>query len=198
MGLRRVTPFSDDLIDLVEMKLFVHIDGSTEDTTVKHLIATAEELLSQEMNRCFRPVEWEYTRDCWSHQIELPMAPVISVDSIVYADENNAEQTLDPAQYDVNLTREPATITPIFGGTGWPALYRSPNAVRIAFTAGYEPTASSGSDGARSNIPPTMLLAVKQFVAHWFKYREPIVTGTIVADVPFMIKNLVHPYKMFL
>jgi hypothetical protein len=80
---------------------------------------------------------WPYYSDFWNRiTIDLPMPRLLSVQSITYVDTSGVTQTLDPSQYVVDTTSEPARIVPA-EGTYWPSqMTYIPGSVRITFMAG--------------------------------------------------------------
>lgn len=44
-------------------------------------------------------------------------------------------------------------------------------------------------------IPPNLIEAVLQLGAWWYEQRETAVTGTIVAEVPYGVQELVNSYR---
>lgn len=73
--------------------------------------------------------------------------PVTAVTSVKYYDENNALQTLAPANYEVDMINFPAVIK--ITGT-MPSTYERADAVTVEFTAGY--TSALIPDGIKAAI----------------------------------------------
>jgi hypothetical protein len=109
------------------------------------------------------------------------MPPLLSVVSIEYATAADAWAAADPACYGVG--RGTPGLVGLAGGCVWPSpAWGILEAVRVVYTAGY------GPDPAAS--PPRARLAVKMLAAHWYDKREPVVTGTIVAVIPYTVEAL--------
>lgn len=64
-----------------------------------------------------------------------------------------------------------------------------PEAVEVHFRAGF------GDDHA--DIPAPIMQAVLEMAAHFYTERRPIIVGTIVAELPFGVKSLLAPYRVF-
>lgn len=81
--------------------------------------------------------DWPYYSDFWNRiTIDVPRPRTLSVVSITYVDMSGATQTLDPSQYVVDLTSEPARIVPA-SGTYWPSeMTYIPGSVKITFQCG--------------------------------------------------------------
>ncbi|MEQ8482719.1 MAG: head-tail connector protein [Roseitalea porphyridii] len=46
-------------------------------------------------------------------------------------------------------------------------------------------------------IPPDLVEAVLQLAAWWYEQRETALTGTIVAEVPFGVQEIITAYREF-
>jgi uncharacterized phiE125 gp8 family phage protein len=187
---------------LAEAKEFIRANPDTsQDETIKVYIKAAQSHLMQILNRSFTVTEWELTLDAFpTEPIRLDVCPVRGVTSIKYFDEDGVEQTLDPSTYYVDTVSEPGWVLREVDQE-WPVTLAAANAVKVRFTAGYEPVeGGSGSDGddELGNVPPEIKLAARVLVSHWNEYREPVISGTIVADVPMSVKDMVQPYRVFL
>jgi uncharacterized phiE125 gp8 family phage protein len=105
-------------------------------------------------------------RSLYSHRhlyIRLFKAPLQSVSSIKYTDQNGVQQTMDPTTYVVDSVSEPARIGLAFGKQ-WPPIRVVPGSVVIQYVAGYGSTPAS--------VPKTIQQAIMMLVAHWYENRE--------------------------
>lgn len=98
-------------------------------------------------------------------EIYVPKCPIQSIDSIKYYDQTGTLQTLDPSAYITDLVSEPARIMPA-PNTAWPATYNMPNAVQVAFTAGY------GASG--TSVPAEIKHWILMTVATLYENREAV------------------------
>lgn len=127
------------------------------DAQVNHAIAAATLWATQRTGRALGLTTYTYTprlyddvycgfwdwRLAWAGgHIVIPVAPVQSVESIVYLDENGDEQTWDAANYRVeglgNQSRFPRVYLRRTGS--WPTIGDYANGLTINFTAGTEDT----------------------------------------------------------
>ena len=69
------------------------------------------------------------------------------------------------------------------------------NAVRILFTAGYEPGLDSPYD-LTGNIPASVKAGMLLMIGSWYDQREDLVVGTIVQKIPFGSENLFRPFRV--
>jgi uncharacterized phiE125 gp8 family phage protein len=196
---KTTTPPAVEPVTTAEAKTHarIFVVDAAEDAYVDSLIAAAREKLEGDVCRAFVTRSVEARLDAFpdppidyatslgrfappTAPIALLYPPLQSVESISYVDADGVTQTLDPADY-VVTPGTPGTIAPA-PGKAWPTAIDRPGAVTIAFTAGF------GADATA--VPEVAKLVVKILVAHWYDRREPIVTGTIVAQVPHMVDAL--------
>jgi len=132
---------------------------------------------------------WRLKLDAFpaASEIRLPYAPLSSVTSVEYVDTGGTTQTMSTDDYTADTESEPGRITLAYAAS-WPTTRGIENAVIITYVAGY------GTAG--SNVPDGLLTAIKMLAAHWYEFRLPIVTGTIVAKVPLAVESLLWQYKM--
>lgn len=133
-------------------------------------------------NRQFVTASWQLTLDAFPCEIELPKPPLQSVTSIQYIDTAGDTQTLAASKYQVDATAEPGRVRPSFGNV-WPSVRGDMNSITIIFVAGY---------GAASAVDERAKSAIKLTLAHWYENREPIITGTIVAEMPLSARSLLN------
>jgi uncharacterized phiE125 gp8 family phage protein len=74
--------------------------------------------------------------------IVLPRAPLQSVTSVAYVDQNGDSQTLAADQYTVDSSSRPGRIVPAYNVT-WPVTRYVIQAVTVVFVAGYGSTRST-------------------------------------------------------
>lgn len=95
--------------------------------------------------------------DCfrWVREIELRIAPISSITSIVYTDQNSASQTFAASRYAIDLNSTPPRIVLKTNELWEYTEDNTPNAVAITFVAGYGATAAS--------VPPAAKLAIVEY-----------------------------------
>jgi hypothetical protein len=112
----------------------------------------------------------------YSWAISLPLPPVQSVNSITYIDEGGNPQTLDPSQYIVDTTGEPARVTPAWGYV-WPITQWRIGSVKIQFTAGYQ------------TVPETIQAAILLLVEHLYAHRSAV-SDKAHSEIPLGVESL--------
>lgn len=206
MALRLITPPESPPVMRSEAKSHLRIDHDADDALIDlYLLAATAHIDGKDgwLQRCLKPQTWELTYDEFpsdSEGIEIPLPPLISVTSFKYVDEDGVEQTIDSADYVVDVASEPGWLVPVFDYT-YPAILETINAVRIRFVAGYEdPTPASGeSEGeTASNVPAPIKAAILMMVADMYDHRESVSADSISAiPVPATVKALLQPFRIY-
>ena len=125
------------------------------------------------------------TRDCFGFGgIPLPIAPVQSVDQVVYTDGAGADQVLASSGYRLIASGVPVELHPPYGGA-WQVPRPDKGAVRIDLVVGY--------GDAASDVPADIMQAVRLLVGWWF-----IAGRDAGEDVPGQIKAMLNPWRLWL
>lgn len=112
--------------------------------------------------------------------IEIPLPPLVSIQSVNYYDTSGNFDTVSPSLYDVSLGMT-GRIQPVYGKV-WPLARPTIDAVQISFTAGRGATADTVEDNVKS--------AIKLAVAHWYENREWISGDGAFLTVPNTVDAL--------
>ena len=186
-----VTPAMEP-VGLAEVKDWCRIDTGDNDATIASMIVAARQHLGDlagYSGLVFITQTYDWTLDAFPAcpALAFPVWPIQSVTSVSYVDTAGDAQTWAGASYLVDTKSMPARLTPAYGEV-WPSTRAQMNAVTIRFIAGY------GDDPA--DVPEPLRTAIKALVAHWHEHREPVLTGTIQAELPMHVKALVNPYRL--
>lgn len=120
-----------------------------------------------------------------SYGIAIPVWPVQSVESITYKDTSGATQTVTLGDIVQPLNDERYTIY-LNDWAAFPAAKSTPNAITIAFTAGWATQAA---------IPPAIARASLMLVSHWFENRESVLVGATSKDLEFAVNALLEAVR---
>lgn len=163
-----------------EVKTFLRISSSStdHDALIELLITAAREWAESGTGRlCLSQTIKQYW-DTWptqygpNHQALgwcLGLAPVSSVTSIQYLDEDGATQTWATTNYTADTKSKPARIVPTDDVT-YPDLDDAPNAVIVTYVAGHATPA---------DVPAKVKGAMLQKIAFWYENPEDIPTGGV-------------------
>jgi uncharacterized phiE125 gp8 family phage protein len=176
-----------------EAKTHLRVDTADDDTYIGALILAARQQAESITRRALITQTWKYylaqfpinTPGQFPNAIELPLAPLQTVTSIKYTDNDGAEQTVDSGDYDVDINIEPGRIIPSFGNV-WPSTRYQANSVVVEYKTGY--------GNASTDIPAQLIHAIKLLIGHWYENRESVVTGTQVNEVPDTVQYLLDRY----
>lgn len=191
MATKLITAASVEPLTLTQTKDHLRVTHTTDDALISALIPGARRYAEHYTRRALITQVWELLIDEFPYatreSLEIPFAPLQSIDSITYYDTDGAEQTLPVADYQVDSDSEPGRVAPVVGVT-WPGTEDRLNAVTIRFTAGY-----GDSPG---DVPEGIGQAMLMMIGHLYERRETTIVGTIIAEVPFATKALLDPYKI--
>ncbi|WP_374349166.1 head-tail connector protein [Chitinimonas sp.] len=207
MAYQLVTQPTEEPISLAEARLHLRIDDdlTADDTLISALIVAARQFAENETRRALVTQTWRLVLDCFPGQasytvplrpfglppnaILLERCPVKSVQSIRYLDMGGIWQTMSPADYTVDLTSEPARITPCFGKIWQPTLPQI-GAVEVVFVTGY---------GTAAEVPAALKSWMKLRIGSLYEHRgeAEIVSRGKLEPMPF-VDGLLDPYRMIL
>ena len=103
--------------------------------------------------------------------IDIPLPPLISVDSIQYENTAGILTTIDPSLYIVSTGSFVGRVQPPYSKV-WPLARPTIDAVQITFTCGQGPTADKIDENVKA--------AIKMAVAHWYANREWVQPGAML------------------
>lgn len=198
-ALALVTAPSQTPITLTEAKAHLRRDDSDEDTLISGLILAATghvEGRTGYTGRALCPQTWDFYLSEFpsdpSKLIEIPLPPLIAVDSITYLDRDGAEQTLATTVYEVNTATAPASLG-LKQDQTWPETRQAWNAVKIRFQAGYAAFDESPTDFNGTDIP-VFQAAIKLVLADLFENRSA--GGHDKYEVNPAAKALLYPLRV--
>lgn len=185
----RSTDATTEPVTADEAKTHSRIEHSFDDDVYLPALIKAARMYAEDYtDRALITQTWTLKLDRFpcDGMIVLPRARAIAVSSITYVDADGTSQTLSSSLYQVDASSEPGRVIPAWGES-WPDTRTQMNAVTVVYTAGW---------GAASAVPEAVKMAMKFLIAQWYENREPIVTGTIVSEVPFTVKALLNPFRV--
>lgn len=190
---RTVDP-SVDPVTLAEAKAHLRVDTTADDTLITAQIKAATGWVEEHTGRQLITATWKLTLDDWPWEpwIVLARPPVISITSLKFNRDDGTVGTVDPADYFLDNSddyRRHRLVIATQGAT-WPSdLLRPAAAVEVLYQAGY---GAAGSD-----VPATIVTAVKMVIGTLYEHREETITGTIAAQLG-VAESLLQPYRVML
>lgn len=167
-----------------EVKLCTRVAHSVEDTLILQWIKAARKIAEEYQHRSYIEQVYTLTYDDFPKEcIEFPQAPLISVDSVKYYDEDDAESELTSDNYFVDTMSEVGRLS-LNANVDWPNVTLRPiNGVVIEFTAGYGDSADS--------VPDSVKNAIYLYCTHMYENRDSE-TGSI----PIQFFDILRPDRM--
>jgi uncharacterized phiE125 gp8 family phage protein len=183
MAWKVTTQPSLEVWTLSEVKNYLKVDTSSDDTLITTLLQSAREVAERYLNQALITQTITEKLDRLNKPIiYLSVSPVISVTSFQYADSQNTTQTYNSSNYIVDNFEKPSRLSLAYGKT-WPTLYGNINDVTIVYTAGY--------GAAASNVPMQIRQAILMMVADAYDNREDY-----VKKLPTASEYLLDQYRV--
>lgn len=181
MNVKLIPSTITEPLSLNEIKKYLRIDSSftEDDSDLQSFITVARDHIEQGiLNRSVVIKDFEMTIERFENEIEIPIIPLIGVNSITYKDIEGVTHTLDPSNYIVNTDYEPGSVT-LKSIPTFEAYQKAP--IKIRFKAGYD------------NPPEVCKQAIKLLVSHMYDNRE-LVSDQKLYETPITVKYLLAPY----
>jgi|DEB0MinimDraft_6_1074348.scaffolds.fasta_scaffold24903_4 uncharacterized phiE125 gp8 family phage protein len=168
------------VISTADLKAHLRVTHSDEDSLIEAYRAAACEFVNAYCNTRIVDVTIAFNASGFDAVIELPVAPVIRVNSVQYSvSKGGAKVTLDTGQYYVEKNRKPAVVK-FISAPGVDS--QDPSPVLISADVGY------------STPPESLVQAVRFLVAHYYENRQAAEAATI-KEIPLGIYSLMNPYR---
>lgn len=182
MSISVVIPAAQEPLSLGEVKADRRIDDADSDALLSQKIAAARAECEAVTRLTLMTQTLRITLDGFpANAIALPVWPVQSISQIQYVDTAGASQVLDAADYQLVSSRKPRLVVPAFGKT-WPVTRAWYDAVMIDVVAGF--------GTASSDLPQDLVAALHALVGLRDDFREPMVAGMTLAEVPLGARDL--------
>ena len=170
-----------------QMKTFLKVDVSDDDTLIDNLIEAATESCQIYTNQYFiNTVVTQYS-DNWKEFYSLYKSPVVSITHVKYYDSDDAQQTLASSNYVLDNISKPARIGVSVTGD-LPNLSTRINAVEVKYTVGYGTASTDVPEGIRAAIGLTC--------ANWYENRQSVITGRTATELPLSSQYLLNQYRV--
>lgn len=181
-----------DPLTPAEAKTHLNLTGSSQDTYVGTLIKTATRAAEKYLNRVLITQSWKVYYDHWHFEMLIPFGKLQSVATVkYYNDAGNLAPLTESDFYWVVTTDEPGRIIRKYDAV-FPVLQTGrPDAIEIAFTAGYGASAAA--------IPEDIRHGIKLLITDYYEHRGSVVLSSRERPsvIPGHVANLLHPYKLY-
>ena len=179
-----LTAPSVEPVTLAEAKLHLRVDITAENDLITRLIGVARRYCEQASGRAFVTQTLTGGLSGWPVDgvIRLPYAPLQSVTSITYVDEDANTDTVSSDVYGVDTK---LGLVYLDTDQEWPSeAMRTYDPITVTWVAGYGDAASDVPDGYKQ--------AILLMVGHLFENREAVVVGAgyTGVEVPLAVESL--------
>jgi uncharacterized phiE125 gp8 family phage protein len=187
--IRVITPPAAFPVTREEAKTWCRIDSTdtSQDAVLDMLIAAMVDHAEHLTGRAFVERTMELSGEYFQHCVELPLPPLLGIDSVAYTDKNGDPQTVDAANYEADTVSEPGKLRPV-SGASWPAIGAGFNPVRIRYRAGYaaplagSPPAQDLTDN--SYLPAQLRTWLAARICTLYDNRDQLIVGVSVQAIP--------------
>ena len=185
-----VTAPAIEPLALADVKNFINVSGTDDDTLITSLIKAARQHIETTYNVALISQTWDFTLGRFPQYVETvdPQAliepvikPLQSVTSISYYDGANSLQTLSAAVYEVVKNDYSWPYIRQAYNQFWPETYDRTDAVTVRVVAGYGATAA--------DVPEPIKIALQMFVKYLYDNREDMPIKPYVRAVDLLVKN---------
>jgi len=183
MILKQTTPPLVDAVPIEELRDHARVTSHDEDNLLSLYLKAAIRYAEEAMRRQLITATWRLTqRVLVEPVIALPRPPLQTITHIKYRDSTGTQQTVADTDYSIDSDSQPGQIILGYDKT-WPGSQRGhPNDIEIVFVAGY--------GDAPADVPETQRAAILSLATHWYEHRQPVITGTIVVNVPYTVDQI--------
>jgi uncharacterized phiE125 gp8 family phage protein len=176
-----ITAATERALSVTNFKTHARIDETAEDTYIGTLLDAAEDEAETFCWRKFITQTWDQYFDGFSDPLVLAFAPVSSITSISYLDENGTTQTLATSVYELAEVDGLAVVRLKYNQS-WPTTRAHEDVVTVRFICGY---------GAATAVPQRIIQAIAVHAAWAYRNRE----GD-VEKLPETFHRLLRPFRL--
>jgi uncharacterized phiE125 gp8 family phage protein len=188
MSILVITPATSEPLTTSDVKDFLRVDSSDEDTLIGVLITAARSMAEAYTMRILMTTTIEEFYDGFPDYsnprdrdiLYLSRGPIQSITSVKYVDTLGDEQTVSSDNYRTDLVSEPARIS---SDNGWTATKDTVNAVVVRYLCGY----SSSSD-----VPAPIRQAMLLIIGEMYEKRQDS-----IKRLPTAAEYLMNPFRVW-
>jgi len=171
--LARITAPGGEPITLAEAKLYLRVDGSSEDAFITDLIVAARLSAEQWLKKSLLTQSWRLSVECFDEAVlPIPMGPVQEIVSVVLTQQDGSSQTLDEVHYSLNAAKNELLLNSLL----------ATSQLHVTYVAGY---ADAGE------IPRPIKLGILNHIASLYDNRGDLQD----AGLPASVMSFYHPFR---
>jgi len=173
------------ILSLGDAKNWLRVDSNDENDLIQSLVDVAIGAVQSYIGQALDEIsEFKFYLPDFV-DVNLPVGPLRSIESIEYYDQGNTLRTLATNLYWTEIGN--VTQPKVYFKQPLPDVYDyRAQPVIITATVGY----------ASNGVPPAVLHGVRLLVSQYYDIRENFAVGTVVSnEMPNGIKSLLSPYR---
>lgn len=180
-------------VTLAEVKAQCNYFESDQDALLVGYIRSAVEMAEAETSLGLITQTWQQSFRTFpskaTQSLTLYRKPIQAITDISYLDSSGAVATLGSSIYRVNGIGADRTFgyVQLASGAAWPTAISAAEAITVTYMVGF------GDDW--NSVPEMIRQAIKVAVATWFNFREEVVMGTTVAELPWSSRALLRYWR---
>lgn len=174
------------VLSLTEIRHHVAQGLDDDDVLLQSYAEVAQRWVEGYLGRSVLRATWrEWYDGPFRGRVLLLHEQASSVTSLKVYDASDAETTVAPSVYQVDLVSQPSRLV-VREGQSWPVNLRAVNAIAVEYLAGW---------ASAREVPPGVKAAIAILTAHQYTHREPLQPGNLAA-VPYGIESVLRPYRL--
>jgi uncharacterized phiE125 gp8 family phage protein len=173
-------------LSLVDAKRFLRVEHGDDDAIIASLVSAARNHVEALTRNALIVQTWRLVLDRWPDggRIVPRITPLRSLAAARVFSAANDARMIDPGIFVI----DPAAGAIAAPGWSLPVPGRS--------IAGIELDIEVGFGAAASDVPPTLLQAIRILVAHWYDNRGLIAIGQSVAMMPASVNAMISSHRV--
>ena len=174
-----------DALPTSEVKEFLRVDNTDEDTLIGVLRDAAVQHCEAHTGRYFRSTAIVVNAPDWHDLRRLPIGPLSGTITLLYFKENASTSTvLANTEYTSNLLGDVLHVN-----------YRNSPPVADPYRFDAVNLTTTGGTAAAS-IPENVKIAALMLVGHWFENRYAVHIGSTITEMPLAVTALLAQYRL--
>ncbi len=179
-----VTPPAAEPLSLDEVKLYLRLDGTDEDTLLASLIVAARQHLEAATGLSLMTQGWRLYMDCWpaDEVVRIAKGPLQVIEAVTVYDGDGVATDVSLNGHVLDAASEPARLFL----ENRPSVGQRLNGIEIDFSAGF--------GDAATDVPDALKRAMLMHVALMYELRGAVSADMQPAAIPAGYERLISPY----
>jgi uncharacterized phiE125 gp8 family phage protein len=181
-----ITAPAAEPLSLAEAKNFLRVEHSDDDAIITSLVSAARNHVEALTRHALIAQTWRLVLDRWPDggRIAPRIGPLRALAAVRVFSAANEASTIDPEIFVVDAAAG------ILAAPAWSLL------VPGRSVAGIELDIEVGFGAAASDVPQTLLQAIRMLLAHWYDNRGLIAIGSSVAMMPATVNAMISSHRV--